>query len=72
MKVLYIVTIISALFLFFITFERIIKKNSKNMIKGDAAVFDIRYPTIVVKQLLQVLFQLEHTITERSDRRGKR
>lgn len=42
------------------------------MIKGDTSVFDIRYPTIVAKQLLQGLFQLEHTITERSDRRGKR
>lgn len=42
------------------------------MIKGDTTVFHIRYPTIAVKQLLQGLFQLEHTVTERSDRRGKR
>lgn len=42
------------------------------MIKGDTTVFDIRYPTTAVKQLLQGLFQLKHTITEHSDRRGKR
>lgn len=42
------------------------------MIKGDTTVFHIRYPTTAVKQLLQGLFQLEHTVTERSDRRGKR